>query len=122
VGSILATIPVLSSGTWTPTFDNETAGMSNVTSIAAYYLSIDNIVNCTIRLSCDLDFSTFSDGSITITNAPIATDTLTMIGCGAIRNDIQANVIVYDDIIRIYSGSGDTTSAELTINYQYEVV
>jgi hypothetical protein len=112
---------VVESGTWTPTFDSGTPGMSNVTSVSAYYSAIANIVTCSIRLSCDLDFSTFTDGSVQITNAPIATTTLSMIGCGSIRSDIQANVVVYDDIIRIYSGSGDEASVEMTINYQYEI-
>jgi hypothetical protein len=109
------------SGTWTPTFSGETAGMSNVTSISAYYSSNGDIVTCSIRLNCDLDFSTFSDGSIQITNAPIATTSLSMIGCGSIRNALQANVIVYNNIIRIYSGSGATTSVEIIVNYQYEI-
>ena len=112
---------VVDDGTWTPTFDSGTAGMSNVSSISAYYSSNGNIVTCSIRLSCDLDFSTFSDGSVQITNAPIATTTLSMIGCGAVRNALQANVVVYDNIIRIYSGSGATTSVEMLINYQYEI-
>ena len=56
-------LPVLESGTWTPTFDNFGSAITDASPVYASYSRVGSIVTCSINGTFDSDFSSFNDGS-----------------------------------------------------------
>lgn len=119
-GSIM---PVAQSGTWTPIFSGETAGLSNVSPIQAFYSIQGDICTCSVQFQGDIDFTTFNDGSIGINTPVVIGGTLDMVGCGQLKGRKPFNIIVEDNIIRVYSDvTGITLSgAVFMVNYQFQI-
>jgi hypothetical protein len=112
------------SGTWTPTFTNIAGGVSNITPGLSLYSIQGNICTCSIKFSCDINFSgAFDTGTIEI-NTPIAiTSSLEMVGTGQQQGSNQFNVIAEKDNITIYLDGGFViiSSAVFLVNYQFEI-
>ena len=112
------------SGTWTPTLSLEDNACSNSAVTKAFYSRVGNIVNCTIYGTVDLDFSTFSDGTIN-TTFPIASATPNAIGSITINNDKQFNGFK-NSTNRLVFLSSDTSfvtaDVEFYAVFQYEIV
>lgn len=114
---------VVESGEWTPIFSQESDACSNATLVKALYSRVGNIVNCSIKGTVDLDFSSFAQGKIEIT-FPISTTTPNKIGNLSINQVKQFNGTVNSNTRLIFS-SGDTSfvvaSVEFCTLFQYEV-
>jgi hypothetical protein len=112
------------SGTWTPTFNGEDNACSNAVLVKAFYSRVGNIVTCTIFGTVDLDFSTFSDGTIQ-TTFPIASATPNPIGSVSVNSSKQFNGFK-NSTTRLVFISADTTfvtpDVEFYSVFQYEIV
>ena len=112
------------SGTWTPTLSGEDNACDDANVVQALYSRIGNIVTCTIYGTVDLDFSTFSDGTIT-TTFPIASATPNAIGTISVNNEKQFNGFK-NSTNRLVFLSSDTTFVTADVEFysvfQYEIV
>jgi len=112
------------SGTWTPTLSGEDNACSNAAVVKAFYSRVGNIVTCTIYGTVDLDFSTFSDGTIQ-TTFPIASATPNAIGSISVNNEKQFNGFK-NSTTRLVFLSSDTTFVTADVEFysvfQYEIV
>jgi hypothetical protein len=112
------------SGTWTPTFSAEDNACSNAAVVKAFYSRVGNIVTCTIYGTVDLDFFSFSDGTIT-TTFPIASATPNAIGSISVNNEKQFNGFK-NTTNRLVFNSADTTFVTADVEFysvfQYEIV
>jgi hypothetical protein len=114
-------LPVLDSGTWTPTFSAFSNAVTAATLTEATYSRVGNIVTCSIRLSITFDFSIDPFGELAFTY-PIATTSPN--GGGAISPDgmsEQINSTIRTN--RIVLASDTTLSASSGFNgtFQYEI-
>jgi hypothetical protein len=124
VGNLLPTIPILSSGTWTPTFSNFTGCVVDATLLYAFYSQIDNIVTCTIHANVDLNFSLGGGSGYLIFTNPIATSTFTPIGVGQLYQD-STNCNISSNTSKIYfysTSSANIGATSFTFSFQYEIV
>jgi len=117
-------LPVLESGTWTPTFSASDNACSNPTLIKALYTRVGSIVTCTIYGTVDLDFTgLFSEGTIT-TTFPIATTTPHAIGSVSIGVGNQFNGYK-NNTTRLVFQSLDTSFSAADVEFycvfQYEI-
>ena len=111
------------SGEWTPTFSGEDNACSNSSVVKAFYSRVGNIVTCTINGTVDLDFSTFTEGTVA-TSFPIATTTHNAIGSISVNYENQFNGYK-NNTNRLVFQSADTTfvtaGVEFFAVFQYEI-
>jgi hypothetical protein len=124
VGNLLPTIPILSSGTWTPTLSDFTGCVVDATLVYAFYSQIDNIVTCTIHASVDLNFSLGGGSGYLEFTKPIATSTFTPIGVGQLHQD-STNCNISSNSSKMYFYSTSSANIGVTsfsFSFQYEIV
>jgi hypothetical protein len=119
---------IVSSGTWTPTFSTFNQAITAVTSSAAFYSRVGNIVTCSISLTIEVDFSSDNTGSVQFT---LPFSTTTGGACGSLSSSNitkQFNGAVRPastTLGRIVMASEDTSlvtsTAACHVLFQYEV-
>jgi hypothetical protein len=123
VSSLLPVVPVLDSGTWTPTLSDFNGCVVDATLLSAYYSRIGNIVTCTIYGSIDLDFSLSSGTGYLDYTPPIATTSFDPIGLGQLKeNSTNCNIASAASKMYFYStSSANVGVTEFTFSFQYEI-
>ena len=105
---------------YTPTLDNATAAVSNAILQKAYYSINNGIVDVTIYVHIDVDFSTVDGGTFDF-SLPI--DSVgDIIGSGSIRSANQCNVFVNSNTISVFSKDLTfiETGVKLAVNFKYQ--
>ena len=123
VSSLLPVVPVLDSGTWTPTLSDFTGCVVGATPTRAFYSRVDNIVTATIFAQVDLDFSLSSGTGYLQYTAPIASVSFDPIGLGQLKeNSTNCNIASAASKMYFYStSSANVGVTEFTFSFQYEI-
>jgi len=121
---------ILSSGTWTPTFSDFTDAIIAATLNSAIYSRVGNIVNCSITLNLEVDFSSINVGSFNFTlpfstsssNPPsgsLSSSNITKQFNGAVRNNstTQGRIVMGSEVTSLVTASGSCHAF-----FQYEVL
>jgi hypothetical protein len=122
VASLLPVVPVLDSGTWTPTFTDFTGCVVDATPTTAFYSRVGNIVTATIFAQVDLDFSIGGNGYLQYT-APIASFSFDPIGVGQLFQE-AANCNIASNSLKIYfysTSSSNIGAINFAFTFQYEI-
>jgi len=117
-------LPVLDSGTWTPTLSGADNACANPTVIKALYTRVGSIVTCSIYGTVDLDFTGINQEGTIQTTFPIATTTPHAIGSVSIGVENQFNGYK-NNTTRLVFQSADTSfsasDVEFYCVFQYEI-
>ena len=115
-------IPILESGTWTPTFSGAGSACSNPVLISAYFSRVGNVVTCAISGTVDVDFSIGIAGAFE-TTFPIATTILNGIGNISINNDRPCNAYVEGKNLKFTSSHSPAIATNFIFfaTFQYEI-
>lgn len=123
LGNLTASLDVVS-GTWTPTFSNNSGALGSVTLTSAYYSRVGNIVTCTIYGSVDTDFSSVISGSFDFTFpiAPISSNAIGLTSFSQYTNG--ASDIVLDNTIYLRALATDplNSNQEFVASFQYSLI
>jgi hypothetical protein len=123
VSSLLPVVPVLDSGTWTPTLSDFNGCVVDATLLSAYYSRVDNIVTATIFAQVDLDFSLSSGTGYLQYTAPIASVSFDPIGVGQLFQE-TTNCNIASDSLKIYfysTSSSNIGATSFAFTFQYEI-
>jgi hypothetical protein len=123
VGNLTNSLNVVS-GTWTPTFSNNSGACGNVTLTTAYYSRVGNIVTCTIYGSVDTDFSSLVQGDFDFTFpiAPVSNNARGVTSFNQYTNGASDAVI--DDRIYLRALATDplNSNQEFVASFQYSLI
>jgi hypothetical protein len=114
----------VTSGTWIPTFSNNSGACGNVTLTTAYYSRVGNIVTCTIYGNVDTDFSSLVQGGFDFT-FPIAPTSNTARGVTSFNQYTNgASDTVLDDRIYLRALATDplNSNQEFVASFQYSLI
>jgi hypothetical protein len=123
VSSLLPVVPVLDSGTWTPTLSDFTGCVVGATPTRAFYSRVDNIVTATIFAQVDLNFSLSSGTGYLQYTAPIASVSFDPIGVGQLFQE-TTNCNIACDSLKIYfysTSSSNIGATSFAFTFQYEI-